>query len=127
VYKIQYAHARMCSIERKAAEGNFALPEVDEIPFARLESSAEIELVKQLGAYPEQLQRAARAREPQEVARYVLELATSFHTYISDGSRHRVLSDDRELSIARLALVRAVRTTLANGLGILGISAPERM
>jgi arginyl-tRNA synthetase len=127
VYKIQYAHARMCSIERKAAEQGVALPEIDQIPFARLDSGAEIELVKQLGAYPEQLQRAARAREPQEVARYVLELATSFHTYISDGSRHRVLSDDRDLSTARLALVRAVRTTLANGLGILGISAPERM
>jgi len=127
VYKIQYAHARMCSIERKATEQGVVLPEVDQIPFARLESGAEIELVKQLGAYPEQLQRAARAREPQEVARYALELATTFHTYISDGSRHRVLSDDRDLSTARLALVRAVRTTLANALRILGISAPERM
>ena len=62
-----------------------------------------------------------------EVARYLLELATAFHSYISDGVRHRVLSDDRELSGVRLGLVRAIRTTLANGLGLLGISAPERM
>jgi arginyl-tRNA synthetase len=125
VYKIQYAHARLCSIERKAAKEGVRLGEAP--PLARLESPVELELLKRLATFPELVERAATAREPQEVARYLLDLATGFHTYVSDARRHRVLSDDTELSQARLALVGAVRTTLANGLGLLGISAPEQM
>jgi arginyl-tRNA synthetase len=124
VYKIQYAHARLCSIERKGAERGIDLQGA---PLGRLELAPEVELVKRVGRFPEVVLRAAREREPQDVARYLLDLATSFHTYVSDGTRHRVLSDDAELSRARLALVRSIRTTLANGLGLLGIAAPERM
>jgi len=127
VFKIQYAHARLCSIERVALEREVELPEPEDICFARLQSPQELELVKRLERYPETLLHAARAREPQEVARYLLALATAFHSYVSDSTRHRVLSDDKELSVARLALVRAVRITLGNGLGRVGISAPERM
>ncbi len=127
VFKIQYAHARLCSIERVAVEREVELPEPEDICFARLQSPQELELVKRLERYPETLLHAARAREPQEVARYLLALATAFHSYVSDSTRHRVLSDDKELSVARLALVRAVRITLGNGLGRVGISAPERM
>ncbi len=127
VFKIQYAHARLCSIERMAVEREVELPELEDIRFARLQSPQELELVKRLERYPETLLHAARAREPQEVARYLLALATAFHTYVSDSTRHRVLSDDKELSVARLALVRAVRITLGNGLERVGISAPERM
>lgn len=127
VFKIQYAHARLCSIERVAVERKVELPEPEDICFARLQSPQELELVKRLERYPETLLHAARAREPQEVARYLLALATAFHSYVSDSTRHRVLSDDKELSVARLALVRAVRITLGNGLGRVGISAPERM
>ena len=127
VFKIQYAHARLCSIERMAVEREVELPELEDIRFARLQSPQELELVKRLERYPETLLHAARAREPQEVARYLLTLATAFHTYVSDSTRHRVLSDDKELSVARLALVRAVRITLGNGLERVGISAPERM
>ncbi|MFQ5698438.1 MAG: arginine--tRNA ligase [Myxococcota bacterium] len=124
VYKIQYAHARMCSIERKGLEAG-----IDPLhaPLDRLELATEIELAKQLGRWPEVVVHAAREREPQQIARYLLDLATGFHSYISDGRAHRVLSEDRELSQARLALVRSVRTTLGNGLELLGISAPERM
>jgi arginyl-tRNA synthetase len=125
VYKIQYAHARLCSIERKAEAAGVRT--ADTPPLGRLDLPAEIELLKRLGGFPELVERAARAREPQEVARYLLDLATAFHTYVSDAKRHRVLSDDAELSQARVALVRAVRTTLANGLGLLAISAPDRM
>jgi arginyl-tRNA synthetase len=127
VYKIQYAHARLCSIERKASERGVRLPPIDDLPLQRLDSPGEIELAKRLGHFPDLVVHAARAREPQEVTRYLLDLATAFHTYISDGRRHRVLSEDADLSHARLALVGAIRTTLANGLGLLGISAPERM
>ena len=127
VFKIQYAHARLCSIERMAVEREVELPELEHVRFARLQSPQELELVKRLERYPETLLHAARAREPQEVARYLLDLATAFHTYVSDSTRHRVLSDDKELSVARLTLVQAVRITLGNGLERLGISAPERM
>jgi len=63
----------------------------------------------------------------EQAARHLLDLATAFHTYVSDAKRHRVLSEDTTLSSARLCLCRAIRQTLANGLGLLGIDAPERM
>ena len=127
VYKIQYAHARQCSILRLGEERGFELVAPEQIGWQRLEASAELELCKQLERFPELVAHAAKAREPMEVARYLLDLSTAFHSYISDGVRHRVLSDDRELSVARLGLVRAICSTLANGLGLLGIEAPERM
>jgi arginyl-tRNA synthetase len=130
VYKIQYAHARLASIERLAGERGvppIASGDLEALPLDRLESVEEAELAKQLGAYPETIARAARSREPQELARYLLDLANAFNAYISDGRRHRVLSSDPELTRARLALAGAVRVTLANGLGLLGIQAPERM
>ncbi len=127
VYKIQYAHARLCSILRLAPERGLELGTPEQIDWQRLEAPAELELCKLLDRFPELVAHAAKAREPMEVARYLLDLATAFHSYVSDGVRHRVLSDDRELSMARLGLVRAIRSTLANGLGLLGIEAPERM
>ncbi|NRA03550.1 MAG: arginine--tRNA ligase [Myxococcales bacterium] len=127
VYKIQYAHARMCSIERLALERGLALLPPERVPASRLELPEEIELVKKIGRYPEVVRRAAERREPQEVARYLLTVATAFHTYVTDGTRHRVLSDDPDLTQARLGLVRAIRATLGNGLRLLGMQAPERM
>ncbi len=127
VYKIQYAHARLCSILRLALERGFELAAPEQIGWQRLEAFAELELCKLLERFPELVAHAAKAREPMEVTRYLLDLATAFHSYISDGVRHRVLSDDRELSVARIGLVRSIRSTLANGLGLLGIEAPERM
>ena len=127
VYKIQYAHARLCSIERLATERGATFPPPEEVPAQRLSLPEEIELIKSLGRFPEVVLRAARTREPYDVARYLLNLATEFHTYISDGRRHRVLADDPELQAARLALVRGIRIVLANGLGLLRIQAPERM
>jgi len=127
VFKIQYAHTRLCSIGRKAAEQGVGLPEAGQADLGLLVSPDEKELAKRIGRYPQVLQRAADDRDPQGVARYLLDLATGFHTYVSDAKRHRVLSDDVELSRARLALVEALRITLANGLALLGLSAPERM
>jgi arginyl-tRNA synthetase len=128
VYKIQYAHARLCSIARKAADDGLVLAaDPVGIPLHRLVLPDEIELAKLVGRWPDTLRHAADAREPQEVARFLLELANAFNAYISDGKRHRVVSDDRELSSARLALVSAVRIALASGLALLGIGAPERM
>jgi arginyl-tRNA synthetase len=126
VFKIQYAHARLCSIERKAAELGIE-PGTSAAALEPLDSPAEKELALRVGRFPETVEQAAREREPQIVARYLLDLATAFHSYVSDARRHRVLSDDLPLSRARLALSVAVRCTLANGLALLGVSAPERM
>src|SRR5262245_57433396 len=127
VFKIQYAHARTSSILRKAAEAGAASPGTTGLPFARLVTPEEADLVKRVQRWPETLAHAARTREPQEVARYLLDLASAFHAYVSDGQRHRVISEDAELTAARLGLVAALRITLAAGLALLGISAPERM
>jgi arginyl-tRNA synthetase len=127
VYKVQYAHARLCSIERLGGERGLELPTGTPPELRSLELPEELELAKRLGRWPEVVAHAAAGREPQEVARYLLDLASAFNTYVSDGRRHRILGDDAELSLARLALARCVRTVLANGLGLLGISAPERM
>ena len=128
VFKIQYAHARLCSIARKAAEAGLELAgDPASLPLQRVDSPEEIELAKLVERFPEVVLHAAQTREPQEVARYLLELANAFNTYVSDGKRHRIVSDDRELSLARLALVGAVQIALANGLELLGVSAPERM
>jgi arginyl-tRNA synthetase len=128
VFKIQYAHARLCSIARKAAEAGLALgDDPKSISLERVDAPEEIELAKLVERFPDTVLHAAQAREPQELARYLLELANAFNAYISDGKRHRVVSDDRALSLARLALVTAVRTALANGLALLGVDAPERM
>ncbi len=128
VYKVQYAHARLSSILRKAAdEGLVLAADPGGLPLHLLVSPEEIELAKLLGRWPDTVRHAADEREPQEIARYLLELANGFNTYVSDGKRHRVVSQDRALSSARLALVSAVRIALASGLGLLGIEAPERM
>ncbi|HKC49519.1 MAG TPA: DALR anticodon-binding domain-containing protein, partial [Myxococcota bacterium] len=128
VFKIQYAHARLCSIARKAAEAGLELgDDPKSLSLERVDAPEEIELAKLVERFPDTVLHAAQAREPQELARYLLELANAFNAYISDGKRHRVVSDDRALSLARLALVGTVRTALANGLALLGVDAPKRM
>jgi len=125
VYYIQYAHARVCSVRRKLAEqGLDDSLDADGLPLARLTESQEIELLKQLARFPEVVARAAVSAEPQQVANYLRELAGEFHAYYNS---HKVLVEDGELRTARLALSEAVRQVIANGLALLGVSAPEAM
>ena len=83
--------------------------------------------VKKIAEFPETLERASATREPHHLAYFALEVAALWNPYVQDGSRHRVLSDDAALTNARLGLTLGVRTVLANALGLLGVSAPERM
>ena len=126
-YYVQYAHARSHGIERTAREEGAELSDPEGFDAGRLELPEEIELIRKLGAFPEGVARAAETREPHHIVYYLRELAGMWNPYLQDGKRHRVVSEDRELSLARLALTRAVRTVLANGLTLLGISAPEKM
>jgi len=125
VYYIQYAHARVCSIFRKLAENNWSWEEATGCAaLERLELDTERHLVTALGHYPEVVRNAANAREPHQIANYLRDLAGDFHTYYNS---EKTLVEDEGLRNARLTLAEAVRQVLANGLYLLGVSAPESM
>jgi arginyl-tRNA synthetase len=124
VYYIQYAHARICSIRRKAAEEGVVQPQPGAVDFAALSLAEELGLVKLLSQFPELVAAAGRAFEPHRLTAYLQELATQFHGYYN---RHRVVGEDAATTSARLYLVNCIQTVIANALAILGISAPERM
>ncbi|MAG32080.1 MAG: arginine--tRNA ligase [Deltaproteobacteria bacterium] len=126
-YYVQYAHARTHGIERKAREAEIAMPEAHSFDAGRLVLEEEIALVRKLATFPEVVFRAAATREPHHVAYYLREVAGLWNPYLQDGDRHRVLSDDADLTAARLGLALAIRHVLASGLALLGVSAPERM
>jgi len=122
---VQYAHARLCSILRKARE-----PVTPEVDFSLLALPQEWTLVRHLEGFPGLVRRAAAECEPFLVAGYLLELCADFSTYYSAGMREpslRVLCAGDELRRTRLLLVDAVRHVVRNGLELLGLSAPERM
>jgi arginyl-tRNA synthetase len=125
VYYVQYAHARMCSILRQAEELGYqysGIPSQDEL--SCLDSVEERELLKKLADLPSEISIAARLREPHRMARYVLDLASMFHSFYNS---QRVLVEDEGLRKARLSLIRSTKQVLANVLGVLGVTAPERM
>lgn len=121
VFYIQYAYARIASIFRKAeGEGLDASDESLDL----LTEPDEIALIKKLLLYPEVVADSAGTLSPHKVAYFLQELAADFHSYYN---KHRVVDENRALSGARLYLIKSVRTVLSNGLGLLGISAPDRM
>ena len=125
VYYIQYAHARICSVFRKLAEaGESWDPQAALAHLARLSEEEERAILKRLDQYPELVRSAADKNEPHSVANYLRELAGEFHSWYN---AHKVLLEDTELRDARLALSAAVRQVIANGLDLLGVSAPESM
>lgn len=124
VYYVQYAHARLCSILRQAEEQGYTKEEPVEAMLSLLNTQEEQELLKKIAELPEEIAVSARLQEPHRLARYVLDLASLFHTFYNS---QRVLIDDPNLRTARLSLIRATRQVLANVLAILGVSAPERM
>lgn len=124
VYYVQYAHARICSINRNAAEAGIILPGSEEFDFNLLTLEEEIGLIRQLARFPEAVEGAALNYEPHRLIFYLQDLASSLHSYYN---RYRVLVDDKKTTQARLYLVNAVRIVLANALRILGVSAPEQM
>lgn len=125
VYYIQYAHARVCSIFRKLAGAGQSWTAADGLAaLGKLELESEKELIVKLGRYPEVVKRSATNHEPHNIATYLRELAGDFHAWYNS---EKTLVDDEALRNARLTLAEAVRQVIANGLGLLGVSAPEEM
>ncbi|MBI5639361.1 MAG: arginine--tRNA ligase, partial [Nitrospirae bacterium] len=124
VYYVQYANARISSIIRNAGEQgiSFDIPGADELGI--LSGEEELGLIKKLLSYPMILEGAARAYEPHRITFYLQELAGLFHPFYH---KYKVISEDAEVTRARLALCRAIRIVLTDALSILGVTAPEKM
>ena len=124
VYYIQYAHARICSIMRQLEEAGIVVMPAAEAKLNTMTEASELELIKKLGEYPEMLAGAAKERAVHRVAHYVHDLAGLFHSFYNQC---RILGVDSDLQQARIALVKTVGHVIRHALGILGVSAPERM
>jgi len=130
VYYVQYAHARISSIFRKAEAERISFPEEFDGLLELLVLDEEMELIRLMAGFPSLLEDITRTLEPHRLTYYLTDLAASFHRYFNMGTKipdHRIVTSRREVSQARLVLAEAVRTIIANGLSLLGIRAPEKM
>lgn len=124
VYYVQYGHARIASILRHAAERGVALKPLEEADLSLLSTEAETDLLGVVAEMPEQVQRAAELRAPHRLTHYAQALAAAFHRFYTEC---RVVTDEDALTQSRLWLCTATKQTIANVLGLLGVSAPEAM
>ncbi|MBF0117251.1 MAG: arginine--tRNA ligase [Desulfobacterales bacterium] len=121
VFYVQYVHARISSILKKASEANIVW---DENRVALLNTEEDVKIIKLLARFPEVVRIAAECMEPHRITFYLMELASSFHNYYN---KHKVLSEDLTLSNTRLYLMITIKKVIRNGLSLLGVSAPEKM
>ncbi len=124
VFYVQYAHARIASIQRQGREMGVPLPTSDQVDLSVLTHAAELALIKQLGDLPEELLAAALEREPHRITRYALDLASLFHSFYTHC---HILGEADVVRDARLVLVAQVKSVLQKVLEILGVDAPEQM
>jgi len=122
VFYVQYAHARICNIIKHAEEQAFKMPEHANLNL--LEQEEELALIRKLLEFPDIVSKAAKFLEPHRVPNYLQDLAATFHRFYH---HHRVVSEDKALTEARLILIKCTKIVLANAFKLLGISAPERM
>ena len=122
VFYIQYAHARICSIFRTAEENGVTFN--SEVDLSPLNEQEEFAIIQAILTFPEIVEKSARALEVHRISHYLLDLVSRFHGYYS---RHRVISDEKSLTQARLFLLDALRITIRNGFELMGISSPEKM
>ena len=124
VYYVQYAHARICSLVSRLAEEGAQVPQAETVDAALLTAPEELTLLKALAQYPEEIHLAARDYDPSRINRYLATLAGDFHRFYSAC---RIKGEEPAILAARLKLADTVRAVLANGLGLLGVTAPEKM
>ena len=124
VFYIQYAHARICSIFRAAEEKGVVWNRSNEVNLAPLVEEEEFGIIRAVLAFPEVVEKSARAMEVHRIPHFLLDMVSRFHGYYS---RHRVISDDKALTLARLFLLDSIRITIRNGFELMGILAPEKM
>ncbi|HID57085.1 TPA: hypothetical protein EYP37_11190 [Candidatus Poribacteria bacterium] len=125
VFYIQYAHARICSIFRQAAERGIERWPIERVDLSVLGNDEEISLMRSLAQYPEVVLGAAQSLEPHRIPYYLLDLSTRFHAFYD---RHRVLDkENMPLTQARMVLADCTGQVIRNGLSLLGITAPDRM
>jgi arginyl-tRNA synthetase len=129
VFYVQYGHARLAAIARRAEEAGIAVPAFDLDAARTLTGAEELDLVRRIAAFPDVLSGAALAYEPHRVAFWLQETIAAFHSWYTQGKRtgERVIGDDPRRTAARLFLCRALKQVLANGLAVLGVAAPDRM
>jgi arginyl-tRNA synthetase len=136
VFYVQYGHARGQSVFRNAREAFPDLPQdianlADEAPLDRLSDPAELSLMRRIALYPRVVEAAAQAHEPHRIAFYLYDLASEFHALwtLGNAAPHLrfIIQDDRQVTTARLVLVKGVITVLASGLALLGVQAPDEM
>ena len=124
VYYVQYVHARIMSIFKKAAEKGVEVPTFEDVDISLLRLPEERLLAKRVAIFPEFVEGMALALEPHRLTAYLQDLAAIFHSYYN---KHRVISADRALTNARFLLVKAVQGVVRSALGVLGIAAPTEM
>jgi arginyl-tRNA synthetase len=123
VYYVQYAHARICSLLKKAAEKGFA-PAADLKSLKELGEPEEMALLKEILEYPQWVEESGRSYEPHRIVAYLQNLAAQFHVFYA---KHRILDSTPALGNARLSLAMGVKNVIRNALGLLGVSSPEAM
>ncbi|MCX7748637.1 MAG: arginine--tRNA ligase [Clostridia bacterium] len=124
VFYVQYAHARICSMLKVLESDGAYVPEVDKVDLSVLNKKEELELIKRLSEYPEEIRLAAQSLEPSRLTRYVLDVAGLFHSFYNAC---RVRGSEESVLKARLLIVDSTRIVIKNVLDLLSISAPERM
>ncbi|MBF0223922.1 MAG: arginine--tRNA ligase [Desulfobacterales bacterium] len=124
VYYVQYVHARISSIIRKGKEEKNISLDLNKNNLELLKEPEEIEIIKLLSKYPEIVASSAEYLEPHRITYYLIDLASNFHAYYN---KHKVLTDEEQLTKSRIYLIQAVQKVIRNGLNLLGVSAPEKM
>jgi arginyl-tRNA synthetase len=124
VYYVQYAHTRICSVFREAQKQGIVIPSSQEVDLNQLNLEEELSLVKEISHFPKVVRDSALSLEPHRITFYLQDLAGIFHSYYN---KYRFITDDPELTRARLFLARGIQVVLKNALDLLGVSAPEVM
>ncbi|GJL80198.1 MAG: arginine--tRNA ligase [Nitrospinaceae bacterium] len=124
VFYIQYAHARICNVFLTAEKQGVAVPGFEEVDLSPLVEEGEFELIKKILAFSEVVEKSALSLEVHRISHYLHDLVAVFHSYYN---KHRVVTEDKPLTEARLFLLFCLRITIRNGLSLMGISAPEKM